>query len=343
MRTRVIALVAILVLSMVAIGNVSANPEPVEQCSEAPNLEPGAYSTTIAPNEEQYFTVEGMSQGDYLTFDVDYDVSDHDVINIGSGVNIDSQNIYTEPSDMSAVSEDWDISAPYFGTELNAEPDGSGELWLETEKTPCIRIATEGQGGYAFSFDINSPTPPRLVTSEQVEDIESENSDLRNQVEQQNSRIEELQSENTDLQEQVDELQTQVQNADVTINVTVAPAGEIEDFRAGERARITATTQTGDLSELDISFADESYSLGENGQTTVPLESVGSKQMTFSYDGNSKSKSVEVLSAESEPPSEEESSSNTSDESGVGFTVGSALAGIGGASYVLKRRQQTGS
>lgn len=50
-------------------------PEPVDECANAPVLEPGTHSTTITPNGAPLFKVDEMSRGDFISFDVEYDVN----------------------------------------------------------------------------------------------------------------------------------------------------------------------------------------------------------------------------------------------------------------------------
>jgi PGF-CTERM protein len=328
-----VLIAGLLVLSGGLAGTVAASshgPEPVDSCADAPALEPGTYNSTVTPSDVDVFRVEGMSQGDYLSFDVEYDRRDISELRI-SGAELNRRyddgyeveydpNVYAAEDKLSPRSDGWDTGAYLYG-----EPDGTGQLWLESDLEPCvaIRSAEDGAGAYTFSFSVNSAEPPSIPDPDRVSELEAQLQDrderieeletqlsernatverLEEQVTQQEQRITDLESTLEARNETVEELRSQLDEAgsdtggsgDVTIEVDVSPGGEQERFVAGETAQVEVQTGNADPSEVQIEYGSATYDPGTDGQVEVALAEPGTKELAFVYGDTRESVSLDV-------------------------------------------------
>lgn len=299
----------LILLSTIGVGPVSAgSPEQVDQCSVAPELEPGSHSSVMTPDGTDVFTIDTqLEPGDYIEFDFEFDESEFNEENIlrmagaieegdslygYSGVSYDDN--YIGDDGLSARGGAWSPIGAGGSLFRFLDTDSTGELWAEESGSPCIMIFSRGNGAgeYSFSFDVKKSGGEESEASTNIESLESE--------------IESLESENTKLENRVKELEDELEDAEPEIDITVEPEGQAR-FKAGGQMAVTVESETIRPSDLSLQFNGEQYSLG-GGEATIPLQSGGEQQLSVGYEGILETVTIDV--EERQAPTGEETTKN---------------------------------
>lgn len=371
-----LSIVALVLFAAAIPGTVAATehgPEPVDSCANAPTLEPGTYSTTVTPEDGVIFTVDGMSQGNYVTFNAEYDRRDIDQLLIGGATYTNErvehyadfeETVYAGSDMLSARAVDWELGEY---DALAASSEGSGQLWLEADTLPCIAIWSEdtGAGAVTFSFDVNSAEPPAIPDPDRVTELESKlqsrderidtlESRLENKnetIRQQGSRIGALEERLDARNETVDELRAELEATgsseedggdSVNISVAVSPSDGQQNFVEGTTAQVEVRSTDVDPDEVSVEYGSATYDVDESGHVEVALAGAGTHEMGFVYGDSRETVSIEVQDSSDADALQSRSARGDGDNSttavdGPGLGVLTGLAAV--TLYSLVRRR----
>jgi PGF-CTERM protein len=364
MRAVNISVAVLLVLSTVAVGTASAEPEwePYD-CDDAPTISPGTHSVSVGNDNGPVFTLD-TSAGDRINFRVEELTGSVEWARIGEifkrNFDTDSWNEFPSQSDVlagHASGPDLNVdpgenAGESWGDTLNMPEGGSGAIVPTTNDDPCLVIwGWEETGGVVFSFDINDPAPDVLTASE-AEEILDENAELQNQIDELESenaelqnQIDELESENAELQNQINELETELENAEVSIEVSVEPEGQA-NFQVGGEMAVSISSDDVAASDITVRFGGEQYT-PSGGEATIPLESTGTQQLNIEYQDMTETVTLDVADQDEDTATDDASTTDdngstdeSADDDGTGFGIVAALVALIGIG-LLSHRQFT--
>lgn len=144
---------------------------------------------------------------------------------------------------------------------------------------------SEGSGTWKLAFEKNAGNTPDIGESRDV-------AELREQLEQKNQRITELEQQVEDLQAQ---LEAQQGGDGVTINVEVSPGSGQQSYLEGGTAMIEAESASADLSQLEIQYEGNRYSVDDSGTAAIPLTETGEQKLEFIYGDTTEAVTLDVV------------------------------------------------
>jgi len=328
MRTLALGITALIVLSLVAMGSVAASgPEQVDRCDDAPVLSEGTHTGALTPEGHNLFRLD-LSQGEYATVGVEFDERD---LNRISTV----RSLWdAEDSDAYGTWSEGDHNSEYQPEESSArgttwgwfENGGEVEIWAE-EPPVCVEIRTRDDNGgtYTMSIAEGDNSLPEIVTTDEAEDL--------------HDQIDSLESQNADLEDEIDALETELENAEVDINVMVEPA-EQASFQVGTEMRVNIDAEGTSPSDVLVDFGGEQYT-PTDGTAAIPLESVGTHEMTVEYGDKTETLTLDVDDEGTDDGSTADQDPGTDDDiPGFGIMVGlKALLAVTGLAVYQRTKQ----
>ncbi|MFC7045753.1 hypothetical protein ACFQH6_10355 [Halobacteriaceae archaeon GCM10025711] len=152
----------------------------------------------------------------------------------------------------------------------------------------CVEMQEEGTGRFPYRWELtlneNSPDPNPFGTAavlRRQQQLERRVENLETVVQEQNRTIEQLRE----------------QAGQVTINVTVRPAGDEQAFVAGGAASVTVESEVAAVQEVQVAFANRTYAPDASGQVEIPLEEAGVHELAVTYRNATQRVEVDVLAA----------------------------------------------
>lgn len=325
---------------------------------EGPIVSSGEQSGTIqSPGDQDNFRVQ-LDHGEYLSIRASAD----DSIDISMFPN--SDNTVQEISDVSVRGgSPGDLRTVHFNADLNTE--GTWELWAEDDIIACISIeASDNEPDVPFEWILaierNDPDPPEFSPADdslldEIAELEAENTNLESDIANLESDIASLEAEigdleakNAELEAEIDDLEAELEateDGDVIIDISVEPADAAE-FIAGGEAIIDVDIAEASPEDVEIEFAGNQY-ITDGGQATVPLDSAGTHEMSFSYEDVEKTVLLDIANDDTDDDSDDTASPDhdaadttptDDDEFGSGFGLAVGLIALLGMALLLGRQ-----
>jgi hypothetical protein len=329
-----------LVLTPVAAEDMADN------CEEAEVLEDGTYGDRITPNDQDVFLLE-LDEGDYITARLSWDHSVTERIRVRH-LQADTELFSPIDGTITQSNDDgeyvnfrsrWgtlNVFSPYHDPN-NPQADGEVEIELTAlgdEGQSCIAIETgadDQSHWWNISFSTNQPTvefgPGGAEDTERIQDLEQ-------RLEAKNETIQQLEERIVELETQLNASGGQENGGEeIVIDVTVEPGNDQQSFVKDGEAVITAESTNADVSNVEIDFANNVYTLDESGTAVIPLTVTGPQEFIFSYQEVTERVSITVDEADQDGLSENEQTTGSSD--GGGNIIPVEGPGFGPVSVVI--------
>lgn len=318
-RTQPLLIVVLVVASVGMMpGIAEADDDWPDGCDKAPIVNPnGEQKVSIdTPKDQDYMKMQ-LTKGDYLHIStIVPDRQRRLVFVIGT---LDNPDFSLQDLKNATIREAVSYRTP---VKFDSEEVASFKFWGEREgtNTYCFRfeddLGDEADIPYQFTvnFSLSSPEPPK-VNNQRVEELES-------QLEQKNQRIEELESQS-------------IENGDITIEVTVTPANNQENFLEGGEAVVRAESESADISEMVVEYGSGTYQLDSSGEVAIPLADTGTQEMTLIYGDITKQVSIEVQPQQDQNQQNQQDTTPTG-TSGPGFGIIVSLIALFGGVFLLR-------
>ncbi|MDB2226318.1 PGF-CTERM sorting domain-containing protein [Halorubrum ezzemoulense] len=209
------------------------------------------------------------------------------------------------------------------------------EMWPENSDTYCLEIGGQGEAPYEWelSLTLNAPEPTSVETADSQNRIDT----LENQINQKEERITELESILQQKNQTINELKSESTNnssEDVSIEVTVAPVNDQENFVEGSEALVQAESDNADVARMSVGYGSGTYQLDSNGQVRIPLIQNGTQEMTLTYSNTTKQVSFEVQPQEPQNQQERQNQQDQQNEQDT-TTTGTSVPGFGVAVTIV--------
>ena len=338
---------------------------------DGPIVSSGEHSGTIlSPDDQDNFRVQ-LEHGEYLSIsaaaDDNIDISTHGV----GAITVQ------EASDVNVVDDGspGGLRTVRFDRDMNSK--GTWELWADEDTVICTSIeATDDEPDVPFewtiAFEKNDPDPPEFnpgdeSLEEEIDELEEENAALESEVDELEASLEdeidELEEENAALESEVGELEAELESADdtdVIFDISVEPEDAVE-FQHGGEANIDIDVENADPGDVEITFAGNQYTAAD-GQAIIPLDSVGTHELSFSYEDTEETVLLNVADDDSDDstddtdPADDDTATAddgtddtapadddqaTTDDDVPGFGVTAALMSLLAIISLLVRRNKT--
>lgn len=332
------------VLVCIAMVGAAATPVPVAAQDDWPDscgtdvqmVEPGAYSGTLSPNDEDVIRID-LDEGDYISYTLEIDSPSSEQsffvqANDGSLTESDGTQLEADTGPDPTV-----VTLQAGATGFNMQPgDVQHRAYSKRNDGLCMRLGSlnDGTGEWRFAFEINEASPPPVGGGDNGEVAE-----LEQELEEKNETIQEQ-------EERIAELEAQLDAADggqnVTINVEVQPGGDNQAYIDGGTAVVSADSEQADLSQMTVRYNGEDYRLMD-GDLALTLQGTGMQELQFQYGDTTETAMIDVQESDSATatsdqddgtsPSDgedEESPSSNEDSSADDESAGDDEASTGG-------------
>ncbi len=288
-----------------------------EMCRYAEIQSPsGEYVGSIDSPEDQDLVKFRLDKGEFLTISLALPKEEGDMHIVGRGAD----NTYRYESGESSGSIEPSEGPSTTSFKLYAEQDG----------THCIEIQDLGETAelpYQWKLKIkkNDQKPATFEGTGSSENI----SKLKSKLERKNKQIKQLQSTIKDLKASTNNSST----GDVTIQVTVNPANNQQNFVRGGKAVVQVKSENADVSKVAVKYGDGTYQLGSSGQVEIPLVDTGTQKMALVYGDTLKQLSIQVQEPQSQSDQKSQQQNDRDPQNEIQQNTGSGDSGLGSIGF----------
>lgn len=349
MRTRVLVVAVLVVISLGTMPGTAVADDFPQFCDDAPIISGGQISGQLEELADQDAFAIRLQQGQYVSLSVDMPSEKAQAPKIftantreGENINNDNHVVARGVRDMSIMT-----GHAYGFTELHGESPRA-ELWAKTDRfseSKLCLIVHDKDWKTPYEWEITIERSDPDVTLFEVRELEDKVVELQNQLEENEGngeRISELESQLEQKNQRIDELESRVEELElqssdgggsgVSIDVTVTPANGQQNFVEGGEAIVQAESENADVSGIAVEYGAGTYQLDSSGQVAIPLADTGEQQMTVIYGDTTEEVSINVHSQQNQ-----QQDGTTSGNSGPGFgIIATAVALLSVIAYYIR-------